>query len=186
MLRPALAYGVVSALRRRRGLVLPGLTVATGSLLLVLVMGVMPAVRLQGAAFGDAAGVGRAAVAIAGLVVLVGALEVAIVATRSITQRTREIGVLCSFGVRPLSVVCGLIVEPVLTAALGSAVGAVVGAVAAWASSAAGWAQAGVAGQPLAFAVGTSLLVSTVAATAASATPAVRAAHRPPLSALTT
>ena len=52
-MKRAIHYGLLSAGRRRRTLVLPGLTVATGAFLLVLVVALMPAVLQAGAAFRD-------------------------------------------------------------------------------------------------------------------------------------
>ena len=184
-MRPALAYGLLAARRRARSLVLPAATVATGAFLLVMVVVLMPAVRVQGAAFGRAADIGRAAVVISVLVLLVGALEVAITATRSIVARTREIGVLSGFGVPPRSIVVGLLVEPVATAAAGGLAGAVLGAAAAVTGSAAGLIAAAPAPGPVVSAVSAAFGVSLVAAALASAPPAVRAARRPPLVSLT-
>jgi ABC-type lipoprotein release transport system permease subunit len=183
-MRLALAYGVRAATRRRGLLVLPAVTVGTGAFLLVLVLALMPAVRRQGAAFGDAAAVGRAAVVVSLVVLLVGALEVAIAATRSVSQRAREIGVLCSFGVPPRSVLAALMVEPVATAGTGALVGAALGAIAAPAAGAAGLAGAHPSPLSLAGAVALALAVSVGAATVASAAPCARAVGRPPLASL--
>jgi ABC-type antimicrobial peptide transport system permease subunit len=183
--RRALSYGMLAARRRARILVLPAVTVATGAFLVVLVIALMPAVREQGEALGNADGVGRVAVAIAVFVLLVGALEVAITATRSLVARTREIGVLSSFGVPPRAVVLGLLVEPVVTAAAGGAAGALLGAAACLLGSAAGWVEATVTAAAVTRGALTAAGVSTVAAALASAAPAVRAARRPPLSSLT-
>ena len=186
-LRLALGYGARAASRRRRLLVLPAVTVATGAFLLVLVLALLPAVRRQGATFGDAGGVGRAAVVVAVVVLLVGALEVAIAATRSVSQRAREIGMLCSFGVPPRSVLAALLVEPVATAAAGAGTGALLGAGAAAAMSAAGLIDADLAPSPLRLAGAVVLAsgVSVAAALVASAAPCRRAVRRPPLDSLT-
>jgi hypothetical protein len=186
-LRLALGYGVRAASRRRRLLVLPAVTVATGAFLLVLVLALLPAVRRQGATFGDAGGVGRASVVVAVVVLLVGALEVAIAATRSVSQRAREIGMLCSFGVPPRSVLAALLVEPVATAAAGAATGALLGAGAAAATSATGLVDAAPAPSPLRLtgAVVLAIGVSVAAALLASAAPCHRAVRRPPLDSLT-
>jgi len=184
-LASALAYGARSAARRRRLLLLPALTVGTGAFLLVVVLALMPAVRDQGATFGDAAAVGRAAVVVSVVVLLVGALEVAIAATRSVSQRAREIGVLCSFGVPPRSVLVALMVEPVATATAGALVGSVVGVVVAAAGSAAGLVDGDPAPLAMAGAAALAVAVSALAATVASAAPCVRAVRRPPLVSLT-
>jgi ABC-type lipoprotein release transport system permease subunit len=180
----ALAYGVRAAARRHRLLVLPAVTVGTGAFLLVVVLALMPAVRRQGTTFGDAAAVGRAAIVVSLVVLLVGALEVAIAATRSVSQRAREIGVLCSFGVPPRSVLAALMVEPVATAGIGALVGAVLGAVAAPAASAAGLAGTHPSPVPLVGAVALAVTVSVAAGTVASAAPCARAVARPPLASL--
>jgi hypothetical protein len=184
-LASALAYGARSAARRRRLLLLPAVTVGTGAFLLVVVVALMPAVRDQGATFGDAAAVGRAAVVVSVVVLLVGALEVAIAATRSVSQRAREIGVLCSFGVPPRSVLVALMVEPIATATVGASAGSVIGAVAAAAGSAAGLVDGDPAPLSLAGAVALAVGVSALAAALASAAPCVRAVRRPPLVSLT-
>jgi ABC-type lipoprotein release transport system permease subunit len=181
----AVSYGLRAAGRRRRALVLPGITVATGAFLLVLVAALMPAVRRQGAVFGDGAAIGRATVVISVIVSLLGALQVAITATRSIAQRVREIGVLCSFGVPPRSVLLALLVEPVLTGTLGGFAGAVLGAAVAIVGSASGAIDAPVAAATVAMAAGAAVLLSLVAAALTSAAPTWRAVHRPPLSSLT-
>jgi FtsX-like permease family len=183
--RLAVAYGGRAAARRRRMLLLPAVTVATGAFLLVVVLALMPAVREQGDAFGDGAAVGRAALLVSVVVLLVGALEVAIAATRSVTQRSREIGVLCSFGIPPRSVLLALLVEPVATATVGAVAGAVLGAVAAPAGAASGLVDAAPSPAGLAGGVVLAVVVSTVAAVAASVVPCRRAVRRPPLVSLT-
>jgi len=181
----ALGYGLTAARRRSRLLLLPGGTVAAGAFLLVLVVSLMPAVRRQGEVFGNGGAIGRAVVVISVIVLLTGALEVAIAATRSVNQRAREIGVLSTFGVPQRSIVCGLMVEPAATAAAGAAAGAVLGAVAALAGGAAGAINGDVSIVTVAGAVAGALVISAVSAALASAAPALRAARRPPLSSLT-
>lgn len=182
----AIAYGARAAARRRRTLALPVITVATGAFLLVLVVALLPAVREQGQAFGAAGEVGRAAVAIAVMVLLVGALEVVIAATRSIAQRTGEIGVLCTFGVAPRAVLGALLVEPVATGAIGAAAGAALGAAAAVTSTSAGWVDTSVEAGSVGAAVAVAVVVSVATAGLASAVPTWRAVHRPPITSLTT
>jgi hypothetical protein len=181
----ALAYGACAAARRRRTLLLPVITVGTGAFLLVLVVALLPAVQAQGKAFANGSDVGRAAIAIAVIVLLVGALEVVIAATRSITQRSAEIGVLCTFGVSPRSVLGALLVEPLATGATGSVVGAVLGAVVAYIGTAAGWIDATVSAGAVAIAVALAVGVAVATAGLASAVPTWRSVHRPPLDSLT-
>jgi putative ABC transport system permease protein len=118
---------------------------------------------------------------------MVGALEVAIAATRSVSQRAREIGMLCSFGVPPRSVLAALLVEPIATATAGAAAGALLGAVAATTMTATGGVDAEPAPSPLrlAGAVALAVGVSLAAAAVASAAPCRRAVNRPPLDSLT-
>jgi ABC-type antimicrobial peptide transport system permease subunit len=178
--KPGLVYGLLAARRRAGALVLPAATVATGAFLLVLVIALMPAVRDQ--AYGDVSG---AAVVISVIVLLVGALEVAIAATRSVVQRTREIGVLCSFGVPRRAIMWGLMVEPVATACAGAVAGALLAALAAPVAAAAGWVAVSVDPGTVAWAVLAAVGVSTLTAAAAGALPTWRAARRPPLVSLT-
>jgi ABC-type lipoprotein release transport system permease subunit len=181
----AVRYGLLATTRRRRNLLLPAITVATGAFLLVIVVATLPAVRAQGEAFGDAGAVGRAAVAISVVVLVVGALEVAICATRSVAQRAREIGVLCTVGVPHRAVLAALLVEPVVTAAAGAAAGAALAAVVAPLAAALGWIDADVAVGSIAAGCALALGVSTVAAIASSAVPTLRAVRKPPLASLT-
>lgn len=181
----ALRYGLLAAVRRRRTLLLPAITVATGAFLLVVVIATLPAVRAQGATFGEAGAVGRAAVAISVVVLLVGALEVAICATRSVAQRAREIGVLCTVGVPHRAVLAALLVEPVVTTAAGAAAGAALAAVAAPLAATLGWVDADVGAGPIALGCVLAVVVSTLAAIASSAVPTLRAVRKPPLASLT-
>ncbi len=183
-LRLAGSYGATAAWRRRRLLLLPLVTVATGAFLVVLVMASMPAVRRQGATLGDASGVGRAALAIAVVVLLVGAVEVAIAATRSVTQRASEIGVLSTFGVASRCTLVALMVEPVATAAAGGVIGALIGALFSLVASSIGMVDEAVAAGDVALGVALAIGVSVVAAATASAVPTVRAVRRPPLASL--
>jgi ABC-type antimicrobial peptide transport system permease subunit len=181
----ALGYGLLAARRRARLLLLPGGTVAAGAFLLVLVVALMPSVRRQGEAFGNGAAVGRAVIVISVIVLLTGALEVAIAATRSVAQRARELGVLASCGVPGPAIVCSLMVEPVATAASGATVGAVLGAAAAAAGSVGGWTAGSVAPGTVVPAMAGAVAMAVVSAALASAVPSWRAARRPPLSSLT-
>ena len=181
----ALQYGVRAAWRRRRVLALPTTTVATGAFLVVLVIALMPAVRRQGATLGDAAGVGHAALAISVVVLLVGAFEVAIAATRSVHQRAAEIGVLSTFGVSGRCTLSALMVEPVATATLGGVIGAIVGAVGGLVARSIGLVTDSVAAADVLKGMALAVAVSVVASVLASAVPTVRAVNRPPLASLT-
>lgn len=181
----ALQYGLRAAWRRSRLLLLPTITVATGALLVVLVIALMPAVRRQGAALGDASGVGHAALAIAVVVLLVGAFEVAIASTRSVNQRAGEIAVLSTFGVSGRCTLSALMVEPVATATVGGVIGAIVGAVAGLLAPSLGLVDDSVALTDVVKGMVLAIAVSGVAAVLASAVPTVRAVRRPPLASLT-
>jgi ABC-type lipoprotein release transport system permease subunit len=181
----ALQYGLRAAWRRRRLLLLPTITVATGAFLVVLVIALMPAVRRQGAALGDATGIGRAAVAISVVVLLVGAFEVAIASTRSVNQRAGEIGVLSTFGVSGRCTLSALMVEPVATATVGGVIGAIVGAAAGLLAPSLGLVEDSVALADVVNGMALAIAVSVVAAVLASAVPTVRAVRRPPLASLT-
>jgi hypothetical protein len=181
----ALQYGLRAAWRRRRLLLLPTVTVATGAFLVVLVIALMPAVRRQGAAVGDASGVGRAALAISVVVLLVGAFEVAIASTRSVHQRASEIGVLSTFGVSGRCTLSALMVEPVATATVGGVAGALVGAGAGLLAPSLGLVEDSVALTDVVKGMALAIAVSVVASVLASAVPTVRAVRRPPLVSLT-
>jgi ABC-type lipoprotein release transport system permease subunit len=183
-LRLASSYGAMAAWRRRRLLVLPVVTVATGAFLVVLVMALMPSVRRQGAALGDASVVGRAALAVAVVVLLVGAVEVAIAATRSVSQRASEIGILSTFGVPSRCTLAALMVEPIATAGAGGVIGVAVGALFGLVAPSLGMVDEAVAGGDVALGVVLAIGVSVLAAAAASAVPTVRAVRRPPLASL--
>ncbi|MEZ5406432.1 MAG: FtsX-like permease family protein [Acidimicrobiales bacterium] len=180
----AVAYGAMAAWRRRRLLTLPVITVATGAFLVVLVVALMPAVRRQGEALGSGDSVGRATLAIAVVVLLVGAFEVAIAATRSINQRSAEIGVLSTFGVPPRCTLGALLVEPVATAAAGAVIGAIVGGLFGLGAPAVGMIDDSVQAGDVVVGIILAVGVSVVAAIAASAVPTVRAVRRPPLASL--
>jgi ABC-type antimicrobial peptide transport system permease subunit len=183
MIGHGLRYGVLATRRRMTALVLPVVTTATGSFLVVQVFSLAPAVRRQAAAFGNAPQIFRATLLITILVLLVGVVEVAVCTTRAIGQRTREIGVLGAVGVRRAPVVAALLVEPMLAALAGAIAGAVVAAVVdavlgitgVSASPAAGTAAAG---------AGLAVGVSAVAAAVTSIVPSWRAASRPPIRSL--
>jgi ABC-type lipoprotein release transport system permease subunit len=177
-------YGLLSTRRRRRSLLLPVLTTATGAFLVVLVFSLAPVVREQAAAFGHAGQVFRATLLITILVLLTGVVEVAVCTTRAISQRTREIGVLTATGVPRPSVTAALLIEPMVAAAAGAGAGAVLAVAAEVALAAAGSLSAtpapGATGLAMALAVG----LSVVSAALASILPSWRAASRPPIHSL--
>ncbi|WP_198955237.1 FtsX-like permease family protein [Kineosporia sp. R_H_3] len=184
-LRKGLAYGWLSTRRRAGQLVLPVVTTATGAFLLVQVLTLTDSVRRQSAALGDTEQLVRATTLIAVVVLLVGVVEVAVSTTRTVVHRTREIGVLGATGVPRGPVVGALLVEPLVAAVAGAAIGGLVAVVGTGAANLAGLVSADVRPAPalaaLALAVGT----SAVAALVTSAGPAYRAASRPPALSLT-
>jgi hypothetical protein len=185
--RLGLAYGLLAAGRRRRSLLLPGITVATGSFLLVQVLTLTSTVRAQAAGFGGESGqseVLRATVLIAVVVLLVGVVEVAVCTTRTVVHRTREMGVLAATGVPRTPVVAALLVEPVLAAVGGALVGGMLSALAGVLGTAAGLIDAPVSTRTAALAVVLTVLTSAVAAVVTSVVPVWRAASRPPVHSL--
>ncbi len=184
MIRRGLAYGVLSARRRSRALVLPAVTTATGAFLLVQVLANSAAVRADGAALGSADQVFRATVLIAVVVLLVGVVEVAVCTTRTIVQRTREMGVLSATGVRRAPVVAALLVEPTAAAVTGAVAGSLASAVVMAVLGVVGSAAVPPAGSTAAAGV-LAVVVSAAAAVLASLVPSFRAASRPPIVSLT-
>lgn len=184
MIRRGLSYGLRSTRRRARTLVLPALTTATGAFGVVQVLSLAGSVRGQASAFGDQREIYRATVVIAVVVLLVGAVEVAVCTTRTISQRTREIGVLGATGVRRAPVVAALMVEPILAAAVGAAGGAVLAAVADAVLAAVGTVDASPQAGPVALAMAVAVGVSVTSAALASILPSWHAASRPPIRSL--
>lgn len=184
MIRRGLAYGLLSARRRAREMILPTITTATGAFLVVIVFGLSAGIKAQASSLGHADEIGRAVVLIAVTVLLVGVVEVAIATTRTITQRTRELGVLAATGVRRRPVIAALLVEPVLVSTVGSLVGGLLGAVTAVLLAVTGAADSGVSASGLALGVLIAVAVSIVAAVATSFIPTWTAASRPPINSL--
>jgi ABC-type antimicrobial peptide transport system permease subunit len=184
MIRCGLAYGWLATRRRMRSLILPMLTVATGSFLLVWVLILTQTVRAQASQLGDQAEVVRATVLIAVVVLLVGVVEVAVCTTRTIVARSRELGVLGATGVGRQSVVAALLVEPVMAAAIGSALGGAVAIAAAYLLAAAGALDASPVASTAVLAGALSFGVSAVTALLTSVVPSWRAASRPPVRSL--
>ena len=184
-MRGGLAYGWLSARRRVREMVLPVVTTATGALLVVLVFGMSEGIRAQSASLGHAEEIGRAVVLIAVMVLLVGVVEVAVATTRTVAQRTRELGVLAANGVPRGPVVAALLVEPVIAAVLGAFAGSAVAVLAGAVFAALGVVATGVSVSGLALGVAIAVVVSIVAALLTSIVPTFNAASRPPIRSLT-
>lgn len=180
MIRRGLSYGVLSARRRARSLVLPAVTTATGAFLLVQVLANSSAVRADGAALGDESEIYRATVLIAVVVLLVGVVEVAVCTTRTIVQRTREMGVLSATGVPRAPVVAALLVEPLVAAVVGAVAGSVLCALLMTLLGAVGSAAMPPAGATAGAAV-LAVVVSAAAALLSSLVPSYRAASQPPV-----
>jgi ABC-type antimicrobial peptide transport system permease subunit len=181
VIRHGLAYGLLSTRRRRKSLLLPIVTTATGAFLLVLVLGMAGGISEQAASLGHADEIRRAVVLIAVTVLLVGVVEVAVSTTRTVANRTRELGVLGATGVRRPPVVAALLVEPVVAALAGAVAGAVLAVAGAGVMAATGTVF-DVAGTALG--VGIAVAVSVLAAVATSIVPTWRAASRPPIRSL--
>jgi ABC-type antimicrobial peptide transport system permease subunit len=184
-LRFGVAYGLMSTGRRRRELVLPVVTVATGSFLLVQVLSLTTTVRDQAAAFGSETEIFRATVLIAIVVLLVGVVEVAVCTTRTITHRTREIGVLGANGIPLPSVVGALMVEPVVASLVGATLGGAVALVGGLLADLSGLVTVDVQAGTAITAFAVSVVTSALAAVATSVVPVCRAASRPPVASLT-
>jgi ABC-type antimicrobial peptide transport system permease subunit len=180
----ALRYGLRAAARRRRWVALPAVTTATGAGLLVVVLSLLPDIRLQSAAFGSASDLARITVIVSLVVVLVGAIEVAIGATRAVGQRRTEIGILSASGTRPANVVAMILVEPVLGAVAGAAVGAVLAVVGIVAGGASGALHTPARPATVAQSVVLTVLLAAGASLLASVIPVVRAVRRPPVDSL--
>lgn len=185
MIRHGLAYGLLSTRRRFRSLWLPMLTTATGSFLLVQVLALTDTVRTQASEFGDSGSLTRATVLIAVLVLLVGVAEVAVCTTRTVSQRTREIGVLGATGVRRRPVMTALLVEPAVAAATGAVAGALTAVTAIALIAATSVSTPAPAVLDVLGAVTSAVLVSVVAALVTSAVPTWRATSRSPIRSLT-
>lgn len=186
MISKGLSYGVLSARRRIREMVLPVLTTATGAFLVVLVFGMMSGIRSQSASLGHADDINRAVILIAVTVLLVGVVEVAVATTRTVAHRTRELGVLGANGIPRGPVVAALLVEPVVAAILGALLGAALAAGTGIVAALAGFAPTGVSYVGLGLGALLAVGVSIVAAVATSIVPTWNAASRPPIRSLTT
>ncbi|MGY1620250.1 FtsX-like permease family protein [Geodermatophilus sp. SYSU D00691] len=185
MIKHGLAYGLLSTRRRRKSLLLPVVTTATGAFLLVMVLGTASGISDQAAGLGHPDELRRAVVLIAVTVLLVGVVEVAVATTRTVANRTRELGVLGATGVRRPPVVAALLVEPVVAAVVGALAGSALAVVAALVMGGTGMAGSGFSAGGTALGVGIAVVVSAVAAVATSFVPTWRAASRPPIRSLT-
>lgn len=185
MLTKGLAYGWLAARRRIRDSVLPAVTTATGAFLVVIVYGMADGIRTQSASLGYAAEIDHAVVLISVTVLLVGVVEVAVATTRTVGQRTRELGVLGAHGVPRIPVVAALLVEPLFSAMLGALAGAAAATVCGTVLAALDFVPTGVSISGLAVGTGIAVGVSTVAALATSIVPTWNAASRPPIRSLT-
>lgn len=185
-MRYGLSYGWLAARRRIREMVLPAITTATGAFLVVIVFGMSDGIRAQSASLGHAEEIRAAVVLIAVTVLLVGVVEVAVATTRTVAQRTRELGVLGANGIPRMPVVVALLVEPVIAATLGAVGGAVLAVVAGLVLGAIGFVPTGVAIGGLALGTVIAVAVSIVAALATSVMPTWNAASRPPIRSLST
>jgi ABC-type lipoprotein release transport system permease subunit len=184
MIRLGLAYGILSTRRRVRLLILPIITTATGAFLLVQVMSLTGSVRSQSKSLGDGAEIYRATMLIAVVVLLVGVVEVAVCTTRTIAQRTREIGLLSATGVRPKPVVAALLVEPLIAAASGAVIGSAVAVLAGVLFTATGLSNTPMSAAATAVGVVLAVGVSCLAALLTSMLPSWRAANQPSIKAL--
>lgn len=184
MLKYGLAYGLLSSRRRAREMLLPAITIATGAFLVVIVFAMSAGIRKQAAGLGHAGEIGHAIVLIAVTVLLVGVVEAAVAATRTIAQRTRELGVLGATGVRSRPLMVALLVEPLLAAFFGSLGGAAVAALAGTVLGAVGAVSSGVSASGAVTGIVISVVVSVVVAAVTSAVPTWRAVNRPPVKSL--
>lgn len=184
MLKYGLAYGLLSARRRTREMLLPAVTIATGAFLVVIVFAMQAGIKQQAAGLGHTDEIGHAIVLIAVTVLLVGVVEAAVATTRTIVHRTRELGVLGATGVRSRPVLVALLVEPVVTAFFGALGGAVLAAVAGAVLGAVGTVTSGVSAGGAVTGLVIAVAVSVVAAVVTSVVPIWRAVNRPPIKSL--
>lgn len=184
MISKGLAYGLLSARRRIREMVLPIVTTATGAFLVVLVFGMSAGITAQSASLGHAEEIERAVILIAVTVLLVGVVEVAVATTRTVAHRTRELGVLSANGIPRGPVVAALLVEPVIAAVLGALLGAVLAVATGIIMAAMGLVATGLSYGGLAAGVAIAIGVSILAAVATSILPTWNAASRPPIRSL--
>ena len=179
-----LRYGFRAAARRRRWIVLPAVTTAMGAGSLVVVLSLLRDIRRQSAAFGNASDLTRITVVVSLVMVVVGAIEVAIGATRAVGQRRTEIGILSASGTKPANVVAMILVEPVLSAVVGAAVGAILAIVGIVAGEASGALHTAAKPATVAQSVVLAVLLAAAASLVASVIPVIKAVRKPPVDSL--
>jgi ABC-type antimicrobial peptide transport system permease subunit len=184
MIRRGFSYGLLSTRRRARALLLPIVTTATGAFLVVQVFSLTGSVKKQATTFGNKDEIFRATLLIAVVVLLVGVVEVAVCSTRTINQRTREIGVLGATGVRRSPVVTALMVEPMVAATAGAAVGSVLAVAVDVLFAAVGASSTSPQPGPTALGAALAISISIASAAITSIMPSWRAASRPPIRSL--
>jgi ABC-type lipoprotein release transport system permease subunit len=152
--------------------------------LLVVVLSLLPDIHRQSAAFGSASNLTRITVIVSLVVVLVGAIEVAIGATRAVGQRKTEIGILSASGTKPSNVVAVILVEPVLSAVVGAAAGAILAIAGIVAGETSGALHTAAKPATVAQSVVLAVLLATAASLVASIIPVIRAVRKPPVDSL--
>ena len=165
-------------------MLLPAVTTATGAFLVVIVFGMSEGIQSQSASLGNADEIQAAVMLIAVTVLLVGVVEVAVATTRTVANRTRELGVLAANGIPRLPVVSALLVEPVVAAVLGAVGGVAAAALTGAVLGITGLVATGVDAAGVALGAAIAVIVSIVAALATSAVPTWNAASRPPIRSL--
>jgi putative ABC transport system permease protein len=125
--------------------ILPIATIATGTLLIYAVLTLTATVQAQMAKMSGtlstatAAAIGQATIYIALIALAVGALETAVVMTRSVLSRVGEIGILKATGVKTAVIFSLFVTEALLYGAVGGGLGVVLGwLVVAWVQTANG------------------------------------------------
>jgi ABC-type lipoprotein release transport system permease subunit len=181
----ASSYGLLSARRRWNAGLLPALTAAMSSALLYVVLALHRSIDSQLASFGAQASLSRVTTVVIIMMVVVTAVEVSIGATRCVTQRRVEIGLLLANGTAPRKVMTSLMLEPVTNALSGALVGVAVSCISIVIASHAGWAAAAVPATRLTTMALLTLAVASAAAVLASIGPIAYAVSRPPVQSLT-
>jgi ABC-type antimicrobial peptide transport system permease subunit len=184
MIRRGFSYGLLSTRRRAHSLLLPILTTATGAFLVVQVFSLTGSVKKQATTLGNKDEIFRATLLIAVVVLLVGVVEVAVCSTRTINQRTREIGLLGATGVPRSPVVSALMVEPLVAAAAGAVVGSVLAITVDSMLAAIGASSTSPQLGPTALGTTLAIAISIASAAITSILPSWRAASRPPIHSL--
>src|SRR5690349_19972071 len=105
-------------------MILADMSSATDAFLMDIVFGMSDGISAQSASLGNAEEIDAAVVLLAVTVLLVGVVDVAEATTRTVANRTRELGVLGANGIPRLPGVAALLVEPVVAAVAGAVSGA--------------------------------------------------------------